>query len=139
MADATKREAGKPEEPEEEAISLEPRRGTVEDLAAFIAKRKPPEEVAVDIVYVDGDERTVVELHFKRSHAAFTRYAQGAYGPDGDAVGASAQFLIDCSVEAERPLVMAFVDAYPVNAVDLAAELLMLYGYAGIEAKIKNT
>ena len=137
MKDKIKEEVFKEEAPKAE-VPEETSRATHEDLAAFLATHRPPEDVVMEVQFGAGDAKRVTEFHFRRSLAAFGRYTQLAYGEDGDVVAASLRFLVDSAVEAEKGLVAAFGDAYPVDAVAAARQLMTTYAFEGIETRIKN-
>lgn len=113
-------------------------KATHDELAAFLQANKPPEDIVLEVRFGAGDAARMAEFHFRRSLAAFGRFTQAAYGDGGNVVAASLQFLMDSAVETERFLVSAFADAYPVDAVTAARQLMTIYAFEGIETRIKN-
>lgn len=113
-------------------------KATPEELAAYLAANKQPEEITLEVRYGKGDAARVVEFHARRSMAAFSRFARGAFGEGADVLAASMRFLVDSVVEAEQPVMALLVDQYPIEAVALAQKLAGIYEGAGVEADVKN-
>jgi len=112
-------------------------KATPADLVAFLAAHRPPEETTVEVAFGAGDERRIVELHFQRSMAAFSRYVKASY-VDGEPVQAGLQFLMDTVVAPEREALERFIESYPVDAGALANRLLGTYAGGNVELALKN-
>jgi len=117
---------------------VEKPRATHDELAAYMAAHKPPEEIVVEVQFGEGEEARTTEFHCRRSMLAFSRYMKDAYGPGGNPVAAALQFLVDSTVPAEQATMTAFAEQYPVDAVNAAHALESTYVTGDVEAGLKN-